>query len=83
MKRKGSYRMKEVWNQKLAAAVLTAVLAGSTSVVWAAEQEQAEKPAQEIVITANRLKNQKVDTPADVTVITSQRMPWRMCRGHG
>ncbi|WP_288274479.1 hypothetical protein [uncultured Acidaminococcus sp.] len=46
--------MKEVWNQKLAAAVLTAVLAGSTSVVWAAEQEQAEKPAQEIVITANR-----------------------------
>ena len=28
--------MKEVWNQKLAAAVLTAVLAGSTSVVWAA-----------------------------------------------
>ena len=74
MKRKGSYRMKEVWNQKLAAAVLTAVLAGSTSVVWAAEQEQAEKPAQEIVITANRLKNQKVDTPADVTVITSQQI---------
>lgn len=74
MKKKGSYRMKEVWNQKLAAAVLTAVLAGSTSVVWAAEQEQAEKPAQEIVITANRLKNQKVDTPADVTVITSQQI---------
>ncbi|WP_337603400.1 TonB-dependent receptor [Acidaminococcus timonensis] len=66
--------MKEVWNQKLTAAVLTAVLAGSTSVVWAAEQEQAEKPAQEIVITANRLKNQKVDTPADVTVITSQQI---------
>lgn len=66
--------MKEVWNQKLAAAVLTAVLAGSTSVVWAAEQEQAEKTAQEIVITANRLKNQKVDTPADVTVITSQQI---------
>lgn len=66
--------MKEMWNQKLAAAVLTAVLAGSTSVVWAAEQEQAEKPAQEIVITANRLKNQKVDTPADVTVITSQQI---------
>ena len=66
--------MKEVWNQKLAAAVLTAVLAGSTSVVWAAEQDQAEKPAQEIVITANRLKNQKVDTPADVTVITSQQI---------
>ena len=93
MKKKGSYRMKEVWNQKLAAAVLTAVLAGSTSVVWAAEQEQAEKPAQEIVITANRLKNQKVDTPADVTVITSQQISdrgyrtvtdaWRMCRGRG
>lgn len=66
--------MKEVWNQKLAAAVLTAVLVGSTSVVWAAEQEQAEKTAQEIVITANRLKNQKVDTPADVTVITSQQI---------
>lgn len=66
--------MKEVWNQKLAAAVLTAVLAGSTSVVWAAEQDQAEEPAQEIVITANRLKNQKVDTPADVTVITSQQI---------
>ena len=74
MKKKGSYRMKEVWNQKLAAAVLTAVLAGSTSVVWAAEQEQAEKPAQEIVITANRLKNTKADTPADVTVITSQQI---------
>lgn len=74
MKKKGSHRMKEVWNQKLTAAVLTAVLAGSTSVVWAAEQEQAEKPAQEIVITANRLKNQKVDTPADVTVITSQQI---------
>lgn len=74
MKKKGSYRMKEVWNQKLAAAVLTAVLTGSTSVVWAAEQEQAEKPAQEIVITANRLKNTKADTPADVTVITSQQI---------
>lgn len=74
MKKKGSHQMKEVWNQKLTAAVLTAVLAGSTSVVWAAEQEQAEKPAQEIVITANRLKNQKVDTPADVTVITSQQI---------
>lgn len=74
MNKKGSHRMKEVWNQKLAAAVLTAVLAGSTSVVWAAEQDQAEKPAQEIVITANRLKNQKVDTPADVTVITSQQI---------
>lgn len=74
MKKKGSHRMKEVWNQKLAAAVLTAVLAGSTSVVWAAEQDQAEKPAQEIVITANRLKNQKVDTPADITVITSQQI---------
>lgn len=74
MNKKGSHRMKEVWNQKLAAAVLTAVLAGSTSVVWAAEQEQAEKTAQEIVITANRLKNQKVDTPADVTVITSQQI---------
>lgn len=74
MNRKGSFRMKDVWNKRLTAAVLTAVLAGSTSVVWAAEQEQAEKPAQEIVITANRLKNQKVDTPADVTVITSQQI---------
>lgn len=74
MKKKGSHRMKEVWNQKLAAAVLTAVLAGSTSVVWAAEENKAEEPAQEIVITANRLKNQKVDTPADVTVITSQQI---------
>ena len=74
MKKKGSYRMKEVWNQKLAAAVLTAILAGSTSVVWAAEQDKAAEPAQEIVITANRLKNQKVDTPADVTVITSQQI---------
>lgn len=74
MKKKGSHRMKEVWNQKLVAAVLTAVLAGSTSVVWAAEENKAEEPAQEIVITANRLKNQKVDTPADVTVITSQQI---------
>ena len=74
MNRKGSFRMKDVWNKRLTAAVLTAVLAGSTSVVWAAEQDQAEEPAQEIVITANRLKNQKVDTPADVTVITSQQI---------
>lgn len=74
MNRKGSFRMKDVWNKRLTAAVLTAVLAGSTSVVWAAEQDQAAEPAQEIVITANRLKNQKVDTPADVTVITSQQI---------
>lgn len=74
MKRKGSFRMKDVWNKRLTAAVLTAVLTGSTSVVWAAAEEKAESPAQEIVITANRLKNQKVDTPADVTVITSQQI---------
>lgn len=74
MNRKGSFRMKDMWNKRLTAAVLTAILAGSTSVVWAAEQDQAEEPAQEIVITANRLKNQKVDTPADVTVITSQQI---------
>lgn len=74
MKRKGSFRMKDVWNKRLSAAVLTAVLAGSTSVVWAAAEDKAESPAQEIVITANRLKNQKVDTPADVTVITSQQI---------
>lgn len=74
MNRKGSFRMKDVWNKRLTAAVLTAVLAGSTSVVWAAEENKAEEPAQEIVITANRLKNQKVDTPADVTVITSQQI---------
>ena len=72
--KKGSFRMKDVWNKRLTAAVLTAVLSGSTSVVWAAQQAKAEEPAQEIVITANRLKNQKVDTPADVTVITSQQI---------
>ena len=66
--------MKDVWNKRLTAAVLTAILAGSTSAVWAAEENKAEEPAQEIVITANRLKNQKVDTPADVTVITSQQI---------
>ncbi|WP_432642058.1 TonB-dependent receptor plug domain-containing protein [Acidaminococcus sp.] len=66
--------MKDVWNKRLTAAVLTAVLGGGTSVVWAAQQAKAEEPAQEIVITANRLKNQKVDTPADVTVITSQQI---------
>lgn len=74
MNRKGSFRMKDVWNKRLTAAVLTAVLTGSTSVVWAAAEDKAESPAQEIVITANRLKNQKVDTPADVTVITSQQI---------
>lgn len=74
MNRKGSFRMKDVWNKRLTAAVLTAILAGSTSAVWAAEENKAEEPAQEIVITANRLKNQKVDTPADVTVITSQQI---------
>ncbi len=72
--KKGSFRMKDVWNKRLTAAVLTAVLSGGTSVVWAAQQAKAEEPAQEIVITANRLKNQKVDTPADVTVITSQQI---------
>ena len=63
--------MKKQWERKtLAAAILTTLVLGGTSCVWAAEAQEA--PEQQIVITANRLKNTKADTPADVTVITAE-----------
>jgi len=65
--------MKKVWNRKLAGAVLTAVVLGSPAAAWAADAPVKGKD-ETVVITANRLKNTKADTPADVTVITSQQI---------
>lgn len=65
--------MKKVWNRKLAGAVLTAVVLGSPAAAWAADAP-VEGKDETVVITANRLKNTKADTPADVTVITSQQI---------
>lgn len=65
--------MKKVWNRKLAGAVLTAVVLGSPAAAWAADAP-VESKDETVVITANRLKNTKADTPADVTVITSQQI---------
>ena len=63
--------MKNLWVRKtVAAAILTTISLGGANCVWAAEAEKA--PEQDIVITANRLKNTKADTPADVTVITAE-----------
>lgn len=65
--------MKTLWNKKLTGAVLAALALGSSGVAWA-EEPVAEGKPEEVVITANRLKNAKADTPADVTVITSQQI---------
>ena len=65
--------MKILWNKKLTGAVLAALALGSCGVAWA-EEPVAEGKPEEVVITANRLKNAKTDTPADVTVITSQQI---------
>ena len=63
--------MKSLWVKKtVAGAILTTIALGGANCVWAAEAEKA--PEQDIVITANRLKNTKADTPADVTVITAE-----------
>ena len=65
--------MKILWNKKLTGAVLAALALESCGVAWA-EEPVAEGKPEEVVITANRLKNAKTDTPADVTVITSQQI---------
>ena len=65
--------MKKIWKRKVTGAVLAAVTLGSTGVAWAAKAPETGKD-ETIVITANRLKNTKADTPADVTVITSQQI---------
>lgn len=65
--------MKKFWKRKVTGAVLAAVTLGSTGVAWAADAPETGKD-ETIVITANRLKNTKADTPADVTVITSQQI---------
>ena len=65
--------MKKFWKRKVTGAVLAAVTLGSTGVAWAADAPETGRD-ETIVITANRLKNTKVDTPADVTVITSQQI---------
>lgn len=63
--------MKNLWVKKtVAGAILTTIALGGANCVWAAEAKEA--PVQDIVITANRLKNTKADTPADVTVITAE-----------
>lgn len=73
---KGRFAMKRDWERKLAVSILTALLAGSATAAYAASTpgEPQTPTAEEVVITATRLKNQKVDTPADVTVITSQQL---------
>ena len=65
--------MKILWNKKLTGAVLAALALESCGVAWA-EEPVAEGKPEEVVITANRLKNAKTDTPADVTVIASQQI---------
>ncbi|MCH3949403.1 MAG: TonB-dependent receptor [Acidaminococcus sp.] len=62
----------------LTAGVLSLLVMGSTATAWGAEAETSnDAETEEIVITANRIPNKKVDTPADVTVITSDQIAER------
>jgi vitamin B12 transporter len=59
----------------LTAGVLSLLVLGSTATAWGAEAEpETDAETEEIVITANRIPNKKVDTPANVSIVTSQQI---------
>ena len=55
---------------QVALGVLGMLIMGRALPVWAAET--ADGNVQEIVITANRMENKKVDTPANVSLVSSE-----------
>ena len=55
---------------QVALGVLGMLIMGRVLPVWAAET--ADGNVQEIVITANRMENKKVDTPANVSLVSSE-----------
>ena len=67
--------MKKV--QSLRNAVMVSLLAGTT-VVWGgtvfAQEDLQEFALEDMVITASRVPTQKVDTPADISVITKEEI---------
>lgn len=67
--------MKKV--QSLRNAVMVSLLAGAT-VVWGgtvfAQEDLQEFALEDMVITASRVPTQKVDTPADISVITKEEI---------
>lgn len=67
--------MKKMMGKTLSVTVPLTLLTLGSGLALAADA--AQEPVQEIVITANRLKNTKADTPANVTVITAQQIKER------
>lgn len=67
--------MKKI--QSLRNAVMVSLLAGTT-VVWGgtafAQEDLQEFALEDMVITASRVPTQKVDTPADISVITKEEI---------
>lgn len=67
--------MKKI--QKLRNAVMVSLLAGTT-VVWGgtafAAEDLQEFALEDMVVTASRVPTQKVDTPADISVITKEEI---------
>lgn len=67
--------MKKV--QSLRNAVIVSLLAGTT-VVWGgtafAQEDLQEFALEDMVVTASRVPTQKVDTPADISVITKEEI---------
>lgn len=67
--------MKKV--QSLRNAIMVSLLAGTT-VVWGgtafAQEDLQEFALEDMVITASRVPTQKVDTPADISVITKEEI---------
>lgn len=67
--------MKKI--QRLRNAVMVSLLAGTT-VVWGgtafAQEDLQEFALEDMVVTASRVPTQKVDTPADISVITKEEI---------
>lgn len=67
--------MKKV--QSLRNAVMVSLLAGTT-LVWGgtafAQEDLQEFALEDMVVTASRVPTQKVDTPADISVITKEEI---------
>lgn len=67
--------MKKI--QRLRNAVMVSLLAGAT-VVWGgtafAQEDLQEFALEDMVVTASRVPTQKVDTPADISVITKEEI---------
>lgn len=78
---------KKIWERKLSmlnkslgkSVLMTALITGS--VIWGGTVVHAEEPQQflldEYVVTATRMENKLVDTPANMSVITSEEFEKR------